>query len=47
MTAPRRPMATPRNRNWAPEQPSRWRPWLEALLLLAVLIACGIDGVRW
>lgn len=37
--------ATPRSRAWAPERPSRWRPWLGALLLFVVVFACGLERV--
>lgn len=40
--------ATRRGPQWAPEpEPSRWRPWMEALLLLFVFIAAGVDSIRW
>lgn len=48
MTTPRIQQATRRGPQWAPEPtPSRWRPWLQALLLFGVIVACGIDSVRW
>lgn len=48
MTTPRIQQATPRSRAWAPEPArSRVRPWLEALLLFAVIVACGVNEVRW
>lgn len=24
-----------------------WRAWGEALLLAGVVLACGVDGIRW
>lgn len=43
----RRPMATPRGAQWHVEPRRRWRGWAQALLLLAVLLACGIDQIRF
>lgn len=45
---PRYTQATPRSRAWAStERPSRWRPVLGALLMFAVILACGIEDIRW
>lgn len=48
MTTHRRPMATRRGPQWAPEHGPSWgRDWAKALLLLLVILACGINEVRW
>lgn len=43
----RRPMATPRGSQWRVEPRHRWRGWAQALCLLLVLVATGVDRVSW
>ena len=44
----RRPMATPRGRQWAPEPRYTWRRhWLRGLLAIAMFLATGINDVRF